>query len=232
MDTLHKQSAIASLARLRLFWDFWADFPHTFAFKKNWGNFVNNCLRVSALFLSLFVYFMPPAHAQLRQAADAPVSLAQVSLSPYSPVNTYPHSRILNHSPSRGGATFSENFESGSIPAGWVLIDNDGLTPDPNVAFVTEAWVVVDDDSTDGNFVAVSTSWYTPVGQADDWMITPLVSLLGSARLSWRAQAPDPGFADGYEVYISTSTPDLVGCQIRPSSVLRRKTPTTTSPEK
>lgn len=58
---------------------------------------------------------------------------------------------------------------------------------------------------------AVSTSWLLPVGTANAWMITPLINNITSGSvLTWEAMAPDASNADGYEVYISTTTNSIV----------------------
>lgn len=101
---------------------------------------------------------------------------------------------------------------SDPLPAGWTAINVDGLTPAAAVSYVTDAWIVRDDfiyDATDA--VAFSTSWYTPSGQADDWAITPAIVLTANNALSWEAVAPDPTYPDGYEVRLSTTTPDVAG---------------------
>ncbi len=119
----------------------------------------------------------------------------------------------INH---RGTQVFFEDFQSQALPAGWALFNLDGLTPAPNVSYVTDAWVVRDDFITvvdPVNYAAFSTSWYSPAGIADDWLVSPLISLPSSSILQWLAYSPDAGFRDGYEVYVTTSTPDVAGCQ-------------------
>ncbi len=101
---------------------------------------------------------------------------------------------------------------SDPLPAGWTAINADGLTPAANVSYVTDAWVVREDfviDPTDA--VAISTSWYSPAGQADDWAITPPIVLTANNSLSWEGYAPDPAYPDGYEVRLSTTTPTVAG---------------------
>lgn len=116
-----------------------------------------------------------------------------------------------------GAPIFSEDFQGEVLPAGWVLVNVDGLTPNANVAIYTDAWIVREDNDAAGNWTASSTSWYTPVGQSDDWIITPAISILSNSTLSWRAQAPDSVYPDGYEVYVSTTTQDVAGCTLDPA---------------
>ena len=88
---------------------------------------------------------------------------------------------LTSHSPA-AAALFSENFGQSStctggsgagtypFPAGWVLRNVDDRTPHPSVAFVNEAWEANGDLEDASNCGAFSTSYYGPVGQADDWM--------------------------------------------------------------
>lgn len=93
-----------------------------------------------------------------------------------------------------------------AFPASWTLQDEDGRTPNKNVGYVTAAWVTLEDDFDSSNCAAVSTSWYDPVGLADDWMITPEIHVPEGATLSWRAYSPLGGEdADDYEVRYSTT---------------------------
>ncbi len=100
---------------------------------------------------------------------------------------------------------YSEDFEGGALPAGFTLYNVDGLTPDPMVADITDAWVVIG-DATNG-YSAYSTSWYAPPGQADDWIWTPAISLTSDNTLSWWATSLSQAaaFRDGYEVYVAAA---------------------------
>ena len=99
-----------------------------------------------------------------------------------------------------------QDFE-GPFPAGWTTINNDGLTPDTSVGFISDAWVITPDldDPTSGDSVATSTSWYSPAGTADDWLISPSVALgtFGN-KLSFKAKSYDGSFPDGFQVFAST----------------------------
>lgn len=103
----------------------------------------------------------------------------------------------------------NENFNAG-FPATWSRINNDGLIPAAAVSFVNDAWVSYEDiDSTGvGDSVAVATSYYSPAGTADDWMITPAITLKGHGNmLKWQVKSQDPSFPDGYDVLISNTLP-------------------------
>lgn len=102
-----------------------------------------------------------------------------------------------------------EEFPGGAgtypFPASWALFNVDGRTPNAEVAYVNDAWEVREDFANDiSQCAAFSTSWYEPVGQADDWMWTPAIALPAAGVLQWRAIAYDPAFRDGYEVRIKT----------------------------
>ncbi len=85
--------------------------------------------------------------------------------------------------------------------------DVDGLTPNAAVSQFTDAWIAMDDFDFPGDTVGASTSWYTPAGQSDDWMVTPQIAIpAGGGSLSWDAEAQDPAYPDGYEVWVSTTT--------------------------
>lgn len=114
---------------------------------------------------------------------------------------------------------FSEDFNNG-IPSSFAIIDNDGLPVAPAIAaIIPRAWnSLVADGSTDSS--AVSTSWYVPSGTSDDWMITSAIIIPDTATavsLSWDAEAIDPDFRDGYEVYVSNTTQTIAGCQANPT---------------
>lgn len=124
----------------------------------------------------------------------------------------------------RSQVIFSEDFDSisgptgggagtYSFPAGWGLFNVDALTPAAAVAYMNNAWVRREDFSgSTSDSVAISTSWYTPAGTADDWMISPAITVLPGAILRWSAAGMDPSYPDGYQVWVSTTTADPAGC--------------------
>ncbi|GAB5416927.1 MAG: hypothetical protein Crog4KO_17940 [Crocinitomicaceae bacterium] len=114
---------------------------------------------------------------------------------------------------------FSEDFQNtnGALPAGWTVIDNDGNTPDANVAQFTSAWIVAGDFDNAIDSVAMSTSWYVPAGQSDDWLITPAINLTTNNVLTFEEEAQDANFPDGYELRISTTTPTIAGFLANPA---------------
>lgn len=111
---------------------------------------------------------------------------------------------------------WSENFTSATPPglvSGWLQNNVDGRTvaASATFSFGTNAWVSRDySAATDPSYAAhgkvmVSTSWYTPAGAANDWLITPSFTVPVNGVLSWDAIAPDASFPDGYLVKISTT---------------------------
>jgi hypothetical protein len=114
---------------------------------------------------------------------------------------------------------FNEDFNGGNALSNWTLINNDNLTPAANVNYVTDAWVLRESFDTTGvgDSVDVSTSWYSPAGAADDYLISPQISLTTSNFLAFDAKAQDPAFPDGYELLISTTTPTIAGFNANPA---------------
>lgn len=100
---------------------------------------------------------------------------------------------------------FQSGFENVNGPLSqWALYNQDGLVPNTNVNYVNAAWV--QSPSEFDNNVALSTSWYTPAGISNDWMVSPAITLpAGTSTLYWHARAYDATFPDSYRVYISTT---------------------------
>lgn len=95
------------------------------------------------------------------------------------------------------------------IPDDYILIDNDNNNPSASMAnmgfTVGKAWIAAIPNG-ESQPAACSTSWYSPAGTADDWMITPLIEVKDeNAILSWRAKAGHKQIRDGYMVCISES---------------------------
>ncbi len=67
------------------------------------------------------------------------------------------------------------DFSQG-IPADFTLIDNDGNTPSATMQkegfSVGTPWIAASPKG-ESNVAACSTSWYSPKGTSDDWLITP-----------------------------------------------------------
>lgn len=100
---------------------------------------------------------------------------------------------------------FQENWDgAGPGIAGWTLYNVDNLTPNAAVNFVNGAWASSAEEF--DNRVALSTSWYTPAGTSNDWLVSPSIAIpAGSSRLYWDARAFDATYKDSYKVFISTT---------------------------
>jgi hypothetical protein len=99
---------------------------------------------------------------------------------------------------------FYQDFESGVLDP-MTAVDVDGKVVNPSVAGVAgPTFQVV--QQTASNKCVVSTSWFSPAGQADDWLISPPITITdANTFLAWRAYSPDASYRDGYQVRISTT---------------------------
>ena len=114
------------------------------------------------------------------------------------------------------------------FPSGWLLRNVDNRTPHQSVSYVDEAWEVREDFTDQiANCIAFSTSFYAPIGAAEDWMWTPLIGPIPAlSRLTWRARSYSDSFLDGYEVRVMVA-PDaptggtgVIGNQLTNSTVV------------
>ena len=104
---------------------------------------------------------------------------------------------------------FSENFDANTnLPAGWVEYNVDNKTPYTSVSFMgTNAWIVKSSSVSGHGNQLVSTSYYNPPGQSNDWLVTPTISIpaSGNYQLRFESMASNKNYPDGYEVYISST---------------------------
>lgn len=109
---------------------------------------------------------------------------------------------------------FEENWDgSGPGLGAWTVIDGDGLAP--ALTYMTDGWLVRDrgdgHGGPSGNHAAVSTSWYEPIGTANDWLISPTFTIDGdNPFLVWEAKAQDPTARDRYRVMLSPTGGEAV----------------------
>jgi hypothetical protein len=107
---------------------------------------------------------------------------------------------------------FQEDFQvtTDLTAAGWTLY-NDSNTPTSNpdyASIFTDAWNIVTWNSEAPNTVAATTSWFSPPGTADRWLITPAITLPAGTtpRVRFKIRSHDNGaFADGYILKVSTT---------------------------
>jgi hypothetical protein len=97
------------------------------------------------------------------------------------------------------------DFEAG-IPSTYTMINYDGLTPAPVVSTYIDAWNAVINPTDPTDTVAGSTSYFSPVGRADRWLITPQLTLGTFGNyLTWEARSQDASYPDDYLVLLSTT---------------------------
>lgn len=107
---------------------------------------------------------------------------------------------------------YEESFDNDCVastprpaPAPLTTHNVDGRIPDAQVAYVNNAWIVREDFKFNvSNCAAFSTSYYNPVGAANDWLVLPPITAAANTQLSWKAVTYDPAYPDGYEVRVST----------------------------
>lgn len=125
---------------------------------------------------------------------------------------------------------FTEDFQSG-IPATWGLRNFDGLTPHASVSEYTSAWISKVDPDSAANLTASSTSYFSPIGTANRWLISPGISLGAYGNfISWRARSHDPSYPDNYLVLASktdtsiSSFTDTIGYIIQENAYWTERT--------
>ncbi|WP_299111093.1 choice-of-anchor J domain-containing protein [uncultured Winogradskyella sp.] len=130
---------------------------------------------------------------------------------------------IFSSSLMYGQIYFEDDFSTATpntVPTGWMVVDGDGLTPNTAVDEFTSAWIAVDRDGSPfagnyggpaGDIAVASTSWYTPAGTSNDWLISPAITPTTDSAVTWDAKAQDATFADGYELLISTTGTNVPG---------------------
>ena len=95
----------------------------------------------------------------------------------------------------------TETFDTGVMPAGWTAIDSDGdgFNWDPASNLLGH----------DGGLCICSASYDLSGGQGlhpDNWLITPAVTLTGSATLTFYVRGQDPTYChEHFSVYVSTT---------------------------
>ncbi|MEY3235974.1 MAG: hypothetical protein RI883_75 [Bacteroidota bacterium] len=112
---------------------------------------------------------------------------------------------------------FTTDFQTG-IPLNYTLVDNDGLIPASQVSEYTSAWITVLDPENPLDTIAASTSYFSPAGTANRWLITAPFALGSFGNfIEWEAKSQDAAVPDDYLVLVSstdnqiTSFTDTVG---------------------
>ncbi len=102
------------------------------------------------------------------------------------------------------GEEFFEGFESGTLPTGWLAIDNDG----DNFNWINIVEQGYGFDPYEGSGAMTSASYDNTVGvlYPDNYLITPAIQIGANSLLSWYHDAQDPGWPnDFYYVKVSTT---------------------------
>ena len=103
---------------------------------------------------------------------------------------------------------FYDGFRYGLFGKNYVLLDLDGNKPFSSINLeVGEAWGIGEED---GDYYAFSTSYYSPGGTSDDWLITPEVDVtdVEGVTFTWRTRSSNNKYKDGYEDLLSTTGTD------------------------
>ena len=98
--------------------------------------------------------------------------------------------------------TLIEEEFTTSIPSTFAIVDSDGLVPALSSPVFSSAWIHYTED---GDTCAASTSYYDPTGQAQDYLITPKISLGTYTKLHWWGKSVDASYPEEYVVLISTT---------------------------
>lgn len=115
---------------------------------------------------------------------------------------------------------YKEDFENAGFTFEKFFITSmdGGIPSDTNTwgIFADTAWILANPEN-DGNHVALATSAYSPAVAANDWLITPAITLGPSSKLKWNAKSLFGGNPENYSVYISTSNQSVSGCEFNGS---------------
>lgn len=97
----------------------------------------------------------------------------------------------------------NEGFQQG-IPANWTIVKADSYTA--HDAQFDPAWITLADPDSSNDSVAGATSYFTTIGKASRWLITPPLTIGTYGNfLKWRARSVDPSYPDTYQVLVSTT---------------------------
>lgn len=103
-----------------------------------------------------------------------------------------------------------------TLPSGFIEIsegykNQQGSSLHPNTPFHTDSlrkkgWGIVYNAVLKDTFL-VSTSWVDTNKAISRWVLSPVISGISvNSVLHWKAMSPDPTYADGYAVYVTTNT--------------------------
>ena len=131
---------------------------------------------------------------------------------------------------------WQENFNAPTppaLPSTWTQYNGDGLTVAANLSafnFGTNAWVTAKYSGSTTDNYAASTSWYTPAGTSNDWLISPALSPVAGAFLVFDTEAGEAApYNDGFLVKISTTTNAVASFNATPLLTVAAENPTWTT---
>lgn len=101
------------------------------------------------------------------------------------------------------GNAFTEGFEAGTLPTGWLAIDNDGDA----FNWVNTIEQAFGFSAHTGSGAMTSASYDNTAGALtpDNWLISPAISVTATSDLSWWHSAQDPDWPDE-QYYVKVST--------------------------
>lgn len=155
--------------------------------------------------------------AVAQQRSDNPITLSETETERTNLsheltnqfINHKEAERFVAVGSTRGGCPdilLEEDFQSQMIPASWPNLDLDGHT-DAN-GRPDEWYIRFEEQSTtpgDTNWVATSSSWFTSLQTANNWLILDAVTICDPSFVLrwWSAPFEGPTYLDGYTVYLS-----------------------------
>lgn len=162
------------------------------------------------------LYIYPPTTRRLMKGTEYVVKIPAgtvcdvVGFCPNEEINVNYHGAFVVTPPEQGSSfLFVDDFnDPGTSLTKWLMYEGDHNNPTPEM----EKWGF-DADNTPWNFsvrddgqydyCAASTSMYSPAGRADDWMITPQLTVGNEYyMLNFQTQSYKKGKADKLKVYV------------------------------
>lgn len=145
--------------------------------------------------------------------ATVVIALAFAMIIPASAITTdtkVTAEKTLSSAPLTKLDTFTEGFEGGVIPAGWLNADYDGDT------YIWNIVVAPSHPSHTGSYSAMSESYVNPPGPGaitpDNWLITPPLAITETSTLSYWVAAQDALWSQEHiEVWVSTTGTTVPG---------------------
>lgn len=102
-----------------------------------------------------------------------------------------------------GEPLFLCDFRYPQLPRDFLCFDIDANTPDASTGITKgQGWSLGGEN---GEYYAYSTSWYSPAGTSDDWLISPAIKVSANSdlTLSWESMSTSESYQDSYQVFIA-----------------------------